>query len=129
MGRKERQGHGWGSWAGPWREEAGLGRVGLAFAEAFCSLRMMRATQGWSGGAQSWRPLTVVNLESEVREKGALKLSCLEGPGVRARGWGPYLWTCFRDFLEGVGLGKEKRDKLGYQQQLMGEKRLDMLLP
>ena len=68
-GRKERQGHGLRSWAGAWREEAGLGRVRLALAEFFFSLRMMRPTHGWSGGAQSSWPLCVVNLETKVRDQ------------------------------------------------------------
>lgn len=37
-----------------WRVEMGLRRIRLALAEDFFSLRMMRSTQGWSGGAQSW---------------------------------------------------------------------------
>lgn len=51
LGEEGEAGHGLGSWAGAPREEVGLGSAGLAFAEFFCSLRMMRSTQGWSGGA------------------------------------------------------------------------------
>lgn len=53
-GREERQGHGLESQGFGERVEAGLRRVRLALAEDFFSLRMMRSTQGWSGGAQSW---------------------------------------------------------------------------
>lgn len=68
LGRKERQGQGRKLGPGAWRQEAGLGRARLALAEIRFSLRMMRPTQGCSGGAQSWRPLSVVNLEAERRE-------------------------------------------------------------
>ena len=51
-GREERQGHELES-RGVGRAEAGLRRVRLALAEDFFRLRMMRSTQGWSGGAQS----------------------------------------------------------------------------
>ena len=105
------------SWAGVLgrgsREEAGLGRVRLAFTEFFCSLRMMRSTQGWSRGAQSWRPLTVVNLESGQRE-----WSCgtqLPGrPWSEGQGWGPHLATCFRVFIRGIGLARRRERRCGW---------------
>lgn len=80
-------------------------------SEFFCSLWMMRSTQGWSGGAQSWRPLAVVNLESEVREKEVLEPNFLAGPCMMGKGWGPHLRTLFRDFLERAEIGKERGDK------------------
>lgn len=52
------------------RQKAGLGRARLALVEILSSLRMMRLTQGLFGGAQSWNPLRVVNLEAE---KGAVE--------------------------------------------------------
>ena len=42
-----------GGTRGVGRVEAGLRRVRLALAEDVFSLRMMRSTQSWSGGAQS----------------------------------------------------------------------------
>lgn len=42
---------GLGSWAGAWREEAGLGRAELALAELLCSLWMMWSMQDWFRGA------------------------------------------------------------------------------
>lgn len=89
---------------------------------------MMRSTQGWSGGAQSLRPLFVVNLESEVRGQREWSPET-QLPG-RPRCEGQRLRTtsqnCFRGFLEGVGLGKKKRDaEVGVEREM----RLDALLP
>lgn len=128
-GRKEREGLGLGSRAGVRREEAG-GEGGLALADFFSSLLMIRSTQGWSGGAQSLRPLFVVNLESEVRGQREWSPGT-QLPG-RPRCVGPRLRTtsqkCFRGFLEGVvGLGKKKKreKEVGVEWEM----RLDALLP
>jgi hypothetical protein len=88
--------------------EVGLGRARLALAEDFFSLQMIRSTQGWSGGAQSWWPLSVVNLELEARQNRACEHSFLEGSNMKDRDWGLLLGTCFRDFLEELDLTRRR---------------------
>lgn len=110
-GRK-RQSHGLGSWAGAWREEAGLGRVGLALAEFFFSLWMMRPTHGWSGGAQSSWPLRGEPGDKGQRsEKTEAWNSVSQQAQVGRTATGDHIWEPISGTsLQGFSLAK-RRDK------------------